>query len=110
LDEIKRIVLLTLVVTTAHREDCAQNPGSPEKIVLTEKDGTEAVLTVPLEQEPVKVGNGLGSTVDALNATGKIAIEDVRSLVGRDYDFHLIYSTHQYKDVWRKGYAQKILQ
>lgn len=110
IEQLGAQVSVRLDVVTYKQAHCAQNSGVPERIILTEKNGDVPILTIPLKAEPVKLGNMAGAEFTAMEANGNLSLADVKKLVGKEYDFHLIYSDHKYKDKWKKDYAEKILK
>jgi hypothetical protein len=103
-------VSVSATVVTYKRPECAQNSGRPEKVVLSVHGGVEPVLVVQLKQEEVELKNMLGATFTAVNAHGTVPAEEIQKLVGKEFDFHLVYSDHGYKDKWKKDYAAKVLK
>jgi hypothetical protein len=89
---------------------CIQNSGTPEKIVVSERESSVPLLTIPLDVEHFTLTNLMGATFPAANGSASVALAQIAKLRDRELVFHLIYSDHVYKDKWRKHYAAEILR
>lgn len=109
-ERLNKSVLMSVTVVTHKQPECAQNSGTPEKIVITPPKSREPILVIPLVPEAVELSNLAGAKFTATNASASVPVEDIERLAGKEYEFHLIYSDHAYKDRWKADYSAKILR
>jgi hypothetical protein len=111
IDRLSRHVSVSVTMSAPpERHWCTLNSGRPEKIVLAVKGGVEPVLVIPLTVEEMTLKNLAGGEFAAFDGSAMVPIADVEQLVGREFDFHLVFGDHVFKDKWKKDYAAKVLK